>query len=186
MTGQSTVVPVYLALGSNIGDRRANLLKAVDLLDRRLGISHAALSSFYENPARGFVGEDFVNAVVRYDICYRPESAAEPASASAKVICLGDLQNLNFQKTDSFPLSPKDEFATGILRVCKAVERAMGRSVEGIRLDEKGNRIYASRIIDIDILTVGDWSINLPWLTIPHPRMRERDFVIIPLREVLS
>lgn len=138
--------PVYLALGSNLGDRRENILKAVELLDNEFG-HHRRLSSFFENEAEGFVGPDFVNAAV----CYETE------------------------------LDPHE-----ILRICKQVERQMGRTEEGIELDAEGRRIYHSRIIDIDVLLVGDVTENTPELTIPHPRMKEREFVVVPLGEIFE
>lgn len=49
---------------------------------------------------------------------------------------------------------------------------------------EKSTNTYSDRIIDIDILLYDDIIINLPELKIPHPKMLERDFVLIPLREI--
>ena len=71
-----------------------------------------------------------------------------------------------------------------LLKVCKYVEEKMGRPIEAPKYDEEGKRIYKSRIIDIDILLFGEQTINLPNLTIPHPRMKEREFVLIPLKEI--
>ena len=48
------------------------------------------------------------------------------------------------------------------------------------------NGQYHDRPIDIDILTYDDLHINTPSLTLPHPHMHERDFVMIPLREILD
>ena len=70
-----------------------------------------------------------------------------------------------------------------ILEICKDIERRMGRT-GGPRYDEKGERIYSSRPIDIDILLFGDNRIDCPELTVPHKLMYERDFVMIPLREI--
>ena len=47
-----------------------------------------------------------------------------------------------------------------------------------------GRRIYRDRPIDIDILLYGDLSVETPELTIPHPLMREREFVMRPLAEI--
>lgn len=136
---------VYLALGTNMGDRDANLKCALGLLDDAFGVPHAALSSFYANPAQGFEGEDFLNAVVRYDLSLEP---------------------------------------LRILDICKDVERQMGRVGGGIRYDSQGRRIYRSRVIDVDVLLIGNMRVDTPVLTVPHPRMEERDFVMIPLREI--
>ena len=70
-----------------------------------------------------------------------------------------------------------------ILEICKDIERRMGRTGEP-QYDEKGERIYKDRPIDIDILLFGDNRINCPELTVPHKLMYERDFVMIPLREI--
>lgn len=70
-----------------------------------------------------------------------------------------------------------------ILEICKDIERRLGRT-GGPQYDEKGERIYSSRPIDIDILLFGDNRIDCPELTIPHKLMWERDFVMIPLKEI--
>ena len=72
-----------------------------------------------------------------------------------------------------------------ILEICKDIERRLGRT-GGPQYDEKGERIYSSRPIDIDILLFGDNRIDCPELTIPHKLMWERDFVMIPLKEIRS
>lgn len=70
-----------------------------------------------------------------------------------------------------------------ILEICKDIERKLGRTGEP-QYDEKGERIYTSRPIDIDILLFGDNKIDCPELTVPHRHMYERDFVMIPLSEI--
>lgn len=75
---------------------------------------------------------------------------------------------------------------TDLLKVCKHVESIMGRPVEEPQFDSDGNRIYKSRIIDIDILLHGNQTINLPELQIPHPRLQEREFALIPLKEIFT
>ena len=70
-----------------------------------------------------------------------------------------------------------------ILEICKDIERKLGRTGTP-QYDERGERIYASRPIDIDILLFGDHKIDCDELTIPHTLMYERDFVMIPLKEI--
>ena len=70
-----------------------------------------------------------------------------------------------------------------ILEICKDIERRLGRK-GGTQFDDNGARIYTSRPIDIDILLFGDNNIDCPELTVPHKLMYERDFVMIPLREI--
>lgn len=72
-----------------------------------------------------------------------------------------------------------------LLRICKRIERAMGRR-DAPEYDADGRRIYHDRPIDIDILLYGDERIDTPELQIPHPLMRQRDFVMRPLREIFE
>lgn len=73
------------------------------------------------------------------------------------------------------PLSPEQFLAT-----TKDIEQQLGRTTKSV------NGQYHDRPIDIDILTYDDLHINTPSLTLPHPHMHERDFVMIPLREILD
>ena len=137
-------VPVYLSLGTNQGDRRAQIEEALRRLDKAIGRPYDALSSIIETPAWGFDGADFLNCVVRYRTARRPET---------------------------------------LLRICKRIERAMGRR-ETLEYDAEGRRIYHDRPIDIDILLYGDERVDTPDLQIPHPLMRQRDFIMRPLEEI--
>ncbi|MBE6241093.1 MAG: 2-amino-4-hydroxy-6-hydroxymethyldihydropteridine diphosphokinase [Bacteroidales bacterium] len=71
-----------------------------------------------------------------------------------------------------------------ILEICKDIEKRLGRTGKP-QYDEKGERIYSDRPIDIDILLFGDNKIDCEELTVPHKLMYERDFVMIPLREIM-
>lgn len=71
-----------------------------------------------------------------------------------------------------------------VLEICKDIERRLGRT-GGPEYGEVGERIYHNRPIDIDILLFGDHRIDCPELTVPHKLMYERDFVMIPLKEIL-
>lgn len=138
---------VYLAFGSNLGDRAKNIRDAVAMLDIAFGVPNSRISSLVETQADGFVGPPFLNAA--------------------------GLWNLDME-----PLR--------ILQICKETERRLGRTDEGIRLDDAGNRIYRDRTIDIDILMIGDERVDTPVLQVPHPRMKEREFVMLPLREIIT
>ncbi len=148
-------VDVYLGLGTNLGDREANLQKALAFLDEAFGTRYSSLSGFHETEPWGFESsERFLNAAVKYVL-----SVPRGTSQSA--------------------------FSRHILDICKCVERTMGRT--GLpEYTSDGRRVYHSRIIDIDILLIGDWHVNETDLKIPHPLMRERDFVMVPLSEILQ
>ena len=139
-------VPVYFSLGTNQGDRRAQIDAALRRLDAAIGRPYEALSSIIETPSWGFEGPDFLNCVVRYRTARRPRT---------------------------------------LLKICKKIERAMGRT-GGPEYDAEGRRIYHDRPIDIDILLYGDERVDEPDLQIPHPLMEQRDFVMRPLREIFA
>jgi len=126
---------VYLSLGSNVGDRAANLNAAIDRL-RAFG-EVVAVSSFYETEPVEFTSQPwFLNCAVA----------------------------LNTEKTAK-------QLLDGILEI----EQQMGRQ----RRQKKG-----PRIVDLDILLFGNLVVDDSGLTIPHPAMHERRFVLEPLAEI--
>ena len=72
-----------------------------------------------------------------------------------------------------------------MLHIFQDIERQLGRT-QKTTLGPDGRPVYHDRTIDIDILLYGDLHLVSPDLTIPHPLMHQRDFVMIPLRQVLS
>ena len=147
-------VDLYLSLGSNQGDRRQNIERAISMLNIELKTPYVAVSSFIETEPWGFDSDEkFINVAVRYELelpeGYNPEAEG-----------------------------------LMILEICKDIERKLGRTGKA-QYDEKGERIYTSRPIDIDILLFGDNKIDCEELTVPHKLMYERDFVMVPLQEIL-
>ena len=67
-----------------------------------------------------------------------------------------------------------------VLEATQRIEREMGRTLKSVDGE------YHDRIIDIDILMIDDLVINEPDLHVPHPLMEERDFVMIPLKEIFK
>jgi len=125
----------YLSLGSNVGDREAQLQDA----QNRLGSAGrvAAVSSFYETEPVEFTQQPwFLNCVVAFETRQTPQ-----------------------------------ELMTSILRI----EEEMGRR----RTQKKG-----PRTIDVDILLFDDTILDSPEVTIPHPAMHQRRFVLEPLAEI--
>lgn len=126
---------IYLALGTNQGDRVQNLRRALELLAPFAEL--ARLSSIYETAPWGIVDQpDFLNMAAQ-------------------------------GTTNLPPLELLDEL--------KRIEHSMGR-LPTIR--------YGPREIDLDILLYGEMVVQTERLEIPHPRMAERGFVLIPLREI--
>lgn len=128
----------YLALGTNIGNKRRNMITAAALLAERVG-DVLALSGFYETEPWGFQSENtFLNAALRLETS----------------------------------LSPLE-----LLKATQQIEAEMGRT-------QKSNGTYHDRIIDIDILLYDDLILQTPELTLPHPLMQDRRFVMEPLLEI--
>ena len=76
------------------------------------------------------------------------------------------------------------EHSTELLHTIKSIELALGRKEEEPLFDADGNRIYHNRPIDIDILLYGTEIISTEELTIPHPLIVQREFVLKPLTEI--
>lgn len=66
--------------------------------------------------------------------------------------------------------------ARELLEAVKGIEAKLGRDASGIR--------WGPRVVDLDILTFGDEKLNEPDLEIPHPRIAQRRFVLVPLLEI--
>jgi 2-amino-4-hydroxy-6-hydroxymethyldihydropteridine diphosphokinase len=125
----------YLSLGSNLGNREAQLREAQHRLAKLGRVTR--VSSYYETEPVEFTDQPwFLNAALAVETNLTPQ-----------------------------------ELMHSILQI----EREMGRE----RLQKKG-----PRTIDIDILLFGDATLNSPELTIPHPAMHQRRFVLEPLAEI--
>lgn len=144
-------VNVYLGLGSNMGDRDVNLLRAMNLLDQSFGTHPERISRILESPAWGFEGNAFLNMCV----LYRLPRVGSP-----------------------------EEHAMSVLHQVKEVEAALGRDLSEPLYDDAGKRVYKDRIIDIDILCYGAFTIKNHDLIVPHPLIAERDFAKKPLLEI--
>ena len=66
-----------------------------------------------------------------------------------------------------------------LLEATQRIERELGRKEKSI------NGVYHDRLIDIDILYYDNLRLATPRLTIPHPHIHEREFVMKPLRQIL-
>lgn len=134
---------VYLGLGSNLGDRQANIERAIELISERVG-EVIRRSSLIETEPWGFESENkFLNGVILCETTLTPRQ---------------------------------------VLRKTQKIERDMGRKKK--TAPSAKSRIYSDRGIDIDILLYDDLTVDEPDLKIPHPLMQERDFVMIPLKEI--
>jgi len=125
----------YIGLGSNVGDRFANLFDALGLLIN--GSMLKTVSSVYRTEPQGYEQQpDFLNCVVE-------------------------------AVTD---MEPRD-----LLKDLKNIERLMGR---------EATFRNGPRLIDLDILLYGDMVIDTSELIVPHPRLQERAFMLVPLCEI--
>jgi len=126
---------VYLALGSNLGNRAANLKETITSLPPQMEVK--AKSKVYETPPWGHTEQEkFYNQVLKAKTYLEPEQ---------------------------------------LLKHLKRLEVALGR-VASFR--------NGPRLIDIDILFYDDLVFESPLLTIPHPRVHERGFVLLPMMDI--
>jgi 2-amino-4-hydroxy-6-hydroxymethyldihydropteridine diphosphokinase len=126
---------VYLALGTNLGDRLANLQQALAALPPLVRL--VAASPVYETPPWGYVDQPaFLNQVVQ------AETGLDPHT---------------------------------LLRTLKQIEASVGRTA---------TFRYGPRLIDLDILFYDDLLLDTPELSIPHPHIPERAFVLVPLADI--
>lgn len=130
-------VVAFLGLGSNLGDRLANLQAAIEAMQTEPGLRVTVSSRVWETtPVGGPPQPDYLNAVIRVE-------------------------------TD---LSARD-----LLDVARRVEARLGR----VRKERWG-----ARTLDVDILLFDEERIDESDLVVPHPRMAERAFVLLPLLEL--
>lgn len=126
---------IYLALGTNLGDRLANLRAALRSLPP--DVQPVSASRVFETPPWGFADQPaFLNMALH------ARTALEPGS---------------------------------LLRKLKTLEVELGRG-ETFR--------WGPRVIDLDILFYDDLVLDTPPLVIPHPRLHERGFVLVPLADI--
>lgn len=126
-------VRAFLALGSNLGDRRAYLKAAVERLPDLVAVSHL----------------------------YETDPVGGPLGQGAYLNCVVELRTTR---------TPRE-----LLGVAQAAEAA----AERVRVERWG-----PRTLDVDVLLVGDEVVDEPDLVVPHPRMWERGFVLVPLADL--
>jgi 2-amino-4-hydroxy-6-hydroxymethyldihydropteridine diphosphokinase len=126
---------IFLGLGTNVGDRYANLQAALDALAPKVRIT--ARSPVYQTPPWGYTEQaDFLNMVVSAETELKPR---------------------------------------GLLKFIKKIEKQVGRTA---------TFRWGPREIDIDILFYDHLSLNTSKLTIPHPRVHQRAFMLVPLADL--
>jgi 2-amino-4-hydroxy-6-hydroxymethyldihydropteridine diphosphokinase len=129
---------VFVALGSNLGDREGQLAAALAGLRATPGVGALVCSRIYETAPVGPPGQGpYLNAVARLETSLTPRA---------------------------------------LLERCLSLESAAGRVRSGVRNE--------ARSLDLDLLLYGDRCIEEPGLSVPHPRLHERPFVLAPLCEL--
>ena len=130
---------VFLNIGSNLGNRRMNLSRAVAAIEKEFG--YFELSHTVESEPWGF---DSPNGFL-----------------NVGMMVISDLEPL--------------EILHCLQEIEKKLNPASHRNPDGS---------YADRYIDIDIIAIDDLIVDTPELTLPHPRMDKRSFVLEPLAEL--
>ena len=106
---------------------------------------------------------------------------------------VGTVQRVSsFIETEPWGFKSKNRFLNAACKVLttlspeQCLERTQQIERELGRKKKSKNGVYHDRPIDIDLLMYGDLKLSTPRLTLPHPHMEERDFVMIPLHEIMS
>ena len=141
---------LIIGLGSNLGDRRENIEKAIALIGERV-CRVAVVSSMVETEPWGFKsGNNFLNCA----ILIRDEPVSDPELLQGAAGMWRPHQ---------------------IIKILQAIELEFGRIRTGV---------YTDRTIDLDILFYGNEIINDTELSVPHPKLHERDFILVSLMEL--
>ena len=132
-------IDAYIAMGSNLGDRSANIERGIAAIDGLATTNVVHKSTVIETPPVGPGDQgNYLNGVLHI----------------------------------TTNLSPND-----LLGALLAIEATLGR-------DRSSEVRWGARTLDLDLLVYGDQVIDEPGLTIPHPRLHTRSFVLIPLAEI--
>lgn len=130
----------HVNIGSNLGDGRANVTRAADMIAARLGVDVRRAEPVVSEPWGYTSPNPFVNLGIAFDTDIEP------------------------------PV---------LLRILRDIEAAISPAPH-----RNADGSYADRLIDIDLIAVGDAVADTPELTLPHPRMHLRDFVLRPVAQL--
>lgn len=129
----------YIAIGSNLGDRRATIDSGIHSIGSHNSIELVCQSSIIETPPYGDIEQGpYLNGVVQVRTT----------------------------------LSARD-----LLDALLSIETTHGR-------DRSNEQRWGPRTLDLDLIVFGDGVIDEPGLQVPHPRLHERTFVLVPLAEI--
>lgn len=186
---------VYLGLGSNLGDREQQLRQAVRLVDERVG-RVVRQSSFIQTEPWGFQSEHlFLNAAI---CCLTDKTPREVLQLTQQIERdLGKTKAHATHRPSSIPPHPSSilhhpssilHHPSSILHLPSSLLHLTSYIFHrpSSILHLTSSILHHDRPIDIDILLYDDWKVDEPDLKIPHPLMHQRDFVMIPLKEILT
>ncbi len=163
MGSGDTYYDIYLGFGSNVGNLENNLLNAVFLIRKEItNINIISSSNIYLSSPVG-------NAKLKISAAHQPDFL------NCVILYRMTGANQNLYKTYK-------DFGKQLLFKLKNIEKDLGRKKEAVR--------YSPRVIDIDILFIYDnysrktIKLNLPELKLPHPEIKNRKFVLLPLLDL--
>lgn len=165
---------VYLSLGSNLGDREQQLKQAIRFIDERIG-EVVRQSSFIETEPWGFQSDHrFLNAAI---CCLTDKTPREVLQLTQQIE-----RDLGKTKAHATRRAPHPSSITP--QPSSITHHPSSITPHPSSLSPQPS--YYDRPIDIDILLYDDWKVSEPDLKIPHPLMHQRDFVMIPLKEIMT
>lgn len=148
----------YLSMGSNLGDREENLLKARKMIEERVGLL-TEISNLYETAPWGY---ESLNPF--FNCCLSVATSLDPVPFMEALLEIErDMGRIRDNQDN-----------------CDNQDTRENQNTRS----KQSDREYSDRVIDIDILFYGDITYRHPKLILPHPSMAQRRFVLVPLAEI--
>ena len=116
------------------------------------------------------------------------DQLTEALSRLAETKGIGILRTSSFYRTPPWGDEQQDDFINAVVQIETSLEplNLLGelKTIENLMGRKRSGRRWGPRLIDIDLLLYGDQQLYMDELEVPHPRMHERAFVLIPLAEL--
>ena len=165
------MIDIHINIGSNSGHREALIGRAVAAVASSFPGAQVRRSDIVETAPWGFDSPNpFLNVGVVMHLADEAVGFGGSASGSVSDLVCG---------SSDIRATVRPYIALEVLRRLLAIQAEIDPSPHR---DASGG--YIDRAIDIDLIAIDDWTVELPDLILPHPRMHLRDFVLIPLRQL--
>ena len=165
------MIDIHINIGSNSGHREALIGRAVAAVASAFPGADVRMSDFIETAPWGFESPNpFLNVGMVVRLADEAVGFGGSASGSVSDLVWG---------SSGIRATARPYIALAVLKMLLAIQAEIDPAPHR---DAEGG--YIDRAIDIDLIAIDDWTVELPDLILPHPRMHLRDFVLLPLRQL--